>query len=341
MALSEKVKHAGEVIALEDQLRDTQRALEQARRKLSNKERNTEQLVEAVIETARTARLAQPPLPRAVKLKVRPGTSQHAALLHTTDWQCGKVTEDFNSDILEQRLRYMMDVTEILNDRHGNPVTEGVVLLGGDFVEGISIFSTQAFEINAGLFDQMFTVVRLIQQIIDRSLTIWPTVRVVCKWGNHGRIGRFGELPDADNIDRMAYRIASERYANDPRVTWGHSTDYVQLFSIGNYHAALLHGNEFYRSFSSQRIVQKLTAWQTQYAFGDTYLGHFHRRDTYGMPNGSMCYLTGSPESSNAYAADQLAARGEPSQRLHFIDPDRGRAQAEHIIWVRHDGEAS
>ena len=319
-------------MSVEDELRDQ---LHKARRQLASRQKTTDELVAAVHKAAREASQAQPKLPRPVRAASRPGTSPHAAVLHTTDWQCGKVTEDFDMEVLEARLIGMMDVTATLNARHGNPVTAGYVLLGGDMIEGVNIFPTQPYEINAGLYDQVFTVVRLIRIIIDRALTIWPEVHVVCKWGNHGRIGRFGELPDADNLDRIAYRIAWERYADDPRVHWDvDNQDYVQQFSIGNYHGALLHGNEFYKSFSAQRIVQKLTSWQTIYQFGDTYMGHFHRRDCYGMPNGTMAYLTGSPESSNAYAADMLAARGEPSQRLHFIDPERGRVNAEHILWL-------
>ena len=229
----------------------------------------------------------------------------------------------------------VMDKAAILSNRHGNPTTIGHILLGGDMIEGITIFPTQPWEVDSGLFIQLFTVVRYIQTIIDKALTIWPQVHITSKWGNHGRIGKFGDIPDIDNLDRMAYHMAAERYRNEPRVTWDSlNTDYVQQVHIGNYHAALLHGNEFNRTASAQRIVTKLTAWQTLHGFGDTYIGHFHRRDCYGLPNGTMAYLTGSPESSNSYAADQLAAQSNPSQRLHFVDPVEGRVVAEHILWL-------
>jgi len=29
-------------------------------------------------------------------------------------------------------------------------------------------------------------------------------VRVVCEFGNHGRIGRYGVMPKGDNLDLMA-----------------------------------------------------------------------------------------------------------------------------------------
>ncbi|MFA7267556.1 MAG: hypothetical protein WC054_14700, partial [Candidatus Nanopelagicales bacterium] len=64
----------------------------------------------------------------------------------------------------------------------------------------------------------------------------------------------------------------------------------------------------------------------------DAYIGHLHRRDSYGLPNGGMAYLTGSPETSNAYAAEVLAATSCATQRLHFVDPDAGMVVAEHIL---------
>ncbi len=324
-----------DLLAARTELEEVREANRRMSRQLSTNSRNKADLINAVYQAAKDAAISQPPLPKPAKVSTKKGTSAHHALLHTTDWQGGKRTKDFDLDVLRDRLSTMMDVSAVLSERHGNPVTSATILLGGDMIEGVNIFPTQPFEIHAGLYDQVFAVVDNIRMVIDRALAIWPTVNVVSKWGNHGRIGRFGELPDADNLDRMAYRIAAERYASDARVTWDYaSLDYVQQFQIGNYRGALLHGNEFHKSFSAQRIVQKLTAWQTMYDFGDAYLGHFHRRDTYGMANGTMVYMTGSPESSNAYAADQLAARSDPTQRLHFIDPERGRVNAEHILWL-------
>jgi hypothetical protein len=45
-------------------------------------------------------------------------------------------------------------------------------------------------------------------------------------------------------------------------------------------------------------------------------------------------YQTGSPESDNRYAGIHMAASSIPSQRLHFIDPDKGRVSAVHKVWL-------
>lgn len=317
------------------ELRAANRRLQQQLRRAQAK---VDELVGVVYTAAKDAALTigpppKIPAPKAVKSSKR----QHVALLHTTDWQGGKRTADYDLGVLEQRLGLMLDKTLALTETHGNPVREVVVMFGGDDIEGVTIFPTQPFEVHAGLYEQVFAVVRLKRMIVDRLLANYQRVRVVRKWGNHGRIGRFGELPDTDNLDLIADHMAADAYRGNPRVEWCQSLDYVQRVDIGNYAAALLHGNEFHRSFSAERITRKVVAWKANPTWGgfrDVYLGHFHRRDAYGLPDGGMIYLTGSPESSNAYAAEQLAAVSVPSQRLHFIDPDKGRVHSEHILYL-------
>lgn len=327
VSLNDQLQHDEELAAL-------RRANGQLQRQLRAAKAAKEELVAAVYQAAKDAAVTighPPPVPKPAKTTNK--REPHVALLHTTDWQGGKKTADYDLDVLGRRLSQMMDKVGTLTERHGHPVRECVILFGGDDIEGVSIFPTQPFEVHAGLYEQVFAVVRYKRMVVERALAMFDKVTIHRKWGNHGRIGRFGELPDTDNLDLMADSFAAEWFRDNKRVTWHHDNmDYVQQFHIGNYHGALLHGNEFYRSFSAQRVVNKLTAWQTIYGFGDAYLGHFHRSDVYGMPNGTKVYMTGSPESSNSYAADQLAAKSMPSQRLHFIDPDAGRVQSEHIL---------
>jgi hypothetical protein len=50
--------------------------------------------------------------------------------------------------------------------------------------------------------------------------------------------------------------------------------------------------------------------------------------------NGNRFFITGSPESGNVYAQEHLAAVARPSQRLHFIDPERGQVASEYVVWL-------
>jgi hypothetical protein len=55
---------------------------------------------------------------------------------------------------------------------------------------------------------------------------------------------------------------------------------------------------------------------------------------SYSLPNGGRVFLTGSTESGSEYAREFVAATGQPSQRLHFIDPEAGRVAAEYVLWL-------
>jgi len=238
---------------------------------------------------------------------------------------------------MEQFTSKVFELTEIQRAHH--PVRECVVMFGGDMVEGIGIFPGQAYEVEAHLFDQLFEASRVMESMVASLAGFFEKVHVVCEFGNHGRLGRKGDMPAGDNIDRMAYRIASERTAHLKNVTWQMSGDWYQIVTVGNYKALLVHGDEI-NSFGGNTpafgILRKVNAWSTGVVedFLDCYMGHFHTPMTLTMANSGRIFVTGSPESHNEYARAFIAAIGQPSQRLHFVDPVKGRVAAEYVVWL-------
>lgn len=320
------------------QLRDANQRLQ---RQLIEAKSRTVNLVAAVEAAARDAAVTAG---RAKLGAVKPDKrtkSPEVALLHSTDWQGGKVTNTYNLDVLEERIaRFTAKVVRITEmQRADHPVKDCVLMLGGDMVEGVGIFPGQAFEVDSSLYDQLFTVARIVEQQVVSLAEAFESVRVVCEFGNHGRIGRKGDHPAHDNIDLMLYRIVSERFRDDARVSWQFSTDWYQIVEIGAYRAMLAHGDEI-KSFGGNTpafgILRKANAWSSGVVedFRDVYLGHFHTPMTLTMANGNQVFVSGSPESDNQYAAEFVAAKGHPSQRLHFVDPDAGRVTASYIVWL-------
>lgn len=328
------------LVDTDSKVAELQAALNRAQRRLAKREENTAALAAAVHQAALDAGYGAPariPPPKPD----RASGSPLVPLLHLTDWQAGKSNPGFGIDVLEQRLRACLDVVgKITRDiRTSRPCPEGHVMFGGDMVEGTTIFPGQAWEVEASLFTQLFEVVRLIHMCVDHALATFGSVHVWEEAGNHGRIGRKGEQPGGDNIDRMAYRIARERYAGEKRVHWHPMTSWHQIVEVGNYRALLVHGDEinsYGGNHPSYGIVRKVSAWSSGVVepFRDCYMGHFHRPDTYTLPNGGSIFLTGSPESGNEYAREFMAATGRPSQRLNVVDPERGLVIAEHRIWL-------
>ena len=324
------------------EIEDLRRALARAQRAARKKEIATEQLVAAVYQAASDAMLAHGSAPRIVAPKRdRRSARPEAALLHWTDWQCGKKTESFGIDRLRARINQSVvkaiELTEIQRTHH--PVTECHVMLGGDMVEGVGIFPGQAFEVEAAAFEQLIACAGLIESSVAALLEQFDTVHVWEEIGNHGRIGRKGDHPHGDNIDRMAYHLARQRLV-DKRLLWHPwAGDIGTHVRVGAYTAFLFHGDEI-KSFGGNTpafgILRKLNAWASGVipSFDDAYGGHFHTPMTLTMANAGRIFMTGSPESDNGYAKEFVAAVGKPSQRLHFVDPVKGRVSAEYTLWL-------
>ncbi len=319
---------------------ELQAALHRAQRALAEEKRRKDDLAAAVYRAARDAALGQPsPHPIERPRKGKPG--QHALLLHLTDWQLGKRTDSYNSDICASRVRQAVEKAMRLVDlhRHAYPVTSAALLLGGDLVEGVDIFPGQAYQVDSGLFEQVFAAAAVVEGAVRTLLREFQDVLVVEEYGNHGRLGRKGELRAEDNTDRMAARIARDRIGQQRGLTWQASGSWHQVAALGNYRFLLVHGDEvkqFGGNIPAFGISRKSTAWASGVVepFTDVYMGHFHRADTYQLPNGGRVFLTPSPESGNEYAAETLAATGKPGQRAHFVDLERGRVAAEYLLWL-------
>jgi len=324
-------------IRKEDEIAELRAALKKAQQTAYKAKRANEIITEAVFSAARDAAIASGPAKTSEVKREKDSrkTKAEVALIHATDWQNGKRSISYGigkcSDRIEQLTSKVIELTTIQRAHH--PVRECVVMFGGDMVEGITIFPGQAWEIEAHLFEQLFETVRIEETMIRTLAAFFDKVHVVCEYGNHGRLGRKGEMPANDNIDAISYRIAQDRTKDLKNVTWQMSPDWYQMVAIGNYKALLVHGDECKGTSS---ILRKANAWATGVIeeFQDVYMGHFHTPTTMTMANAGRVFITGSPESHNEYAREVVAAVGKPSQRLHFVDPVKGRVTAEYVVWL-------
>lgn len=313
--------------------------------KLTQVTQKTERLVAASYQGAYDAFLSLGPLndvPTQASDKRRKSTE--AALWHLTDWQGAKVTSSYNTEVMKERvMRFCHKAAKITEiQRADHPVRHGVVLLGGDMIEGVQIFPQQPYEIDQTIFGQYVTVSRLIVDVVRYALSVYETVEVVGEWGNHGRMGsKRSVIPNADNLDRMTYELARQLLEGESRLKWEENgPEDIQRVEVGNYRALLIHGDEIGRGgfASPTTIVQHANRWRSgayPWEFSDVYVGHYHNHSEWALANGcGAVYQTGSTESDNRYARDTMAASAVPSQRLHFIDPERGRVTAIYRVFV-------
>ena len=336
MGLSDEVRDVAEVDELRKALINTQRQLAKA------KARNDE-LAAVTHQAAKEAMLALGPVPKVLVPKASSKKKSEVALWHLSDWQGAKLTASYNSEVMRARVlkfaQKAAGITEIQRADHA--VNECVIMFGGDMVEGLFNFPTQAHEIDSTLFTQYVTVSRLLVDVVRQALAIYPKVKVIAEWGNHGRIGSKRDgVPRGDNFDRMCYELARQLLEGESRLTWEDCPDDIQRIEIGNYRALLIHGDEVGRNgfASPMTIVSHVARWQSgayPWQFRDCYIGHYHTHAEWPLPNGlGSVYQTGSTESDNRYAGVMLAASATPSQRLHFVDPEAGRVSAAYKVWL-------
>lgn len=325
-----------DVKTLRAALRRTQVQLAQA------KERN-DHLVEVTRQAAFDAMLALGPVPPVPAPRKDKRKNTEHALWVMTDWQGAKRTTTYNSEVMRQRVMQFADKAVAITNiqRADHPVKDCTIAFGGDMIEGLFNFATQPFEIDATLFEQYVNVSRLMVDLVRVALANYERVNVIAEWGNHGRLGsKRDAVPRNDNADRMTYELARQMLRHEKRLTWNDSPEDVQRIEIGNYKALLLHGDEIGRNgfASPASIVQHMNRWRSgayPWDFRDVYIGHYHTHAEWPMANGQgAVYQTGSTESDNRYANIMLAASATPSQRLHFVDPVKGRVTAGYKVWL-------
>jgi hypothetical protein len=312
-------------------------------KQLKKAKERTEDLVESTYQGAHDAMVS---LGKVSPVVAPPKDTRHkaeVALWHMTDWQGAKRTPSYNSEIMRKRVldfaAKAVRITEI--QRADHPVKDCTIMFGGDMVEGLFNFPGQVFEIDSTLFEQYVNVSRLCVDVVRYALAHYEKVTVIAEWGNHGRIGsKRDNVPRSDNFDRMCYELARQLLSDEKRLDWKDCPDDIQRIEIGKYRALLIHGDEVGRNgFASPgAIVQHANRWRSgayPWEFRDVYIGHYHTHAEWAMANGEgSVYQTGSTESENRYASVMLAASATPSQRLHFIDPIKGRVTAAYKVWL-------
>lgn len=334
-ALSDEIDLAGENAELRAANQRLQRANGRLREKQADLVAATYQAVkDSAVTVGRPTPVPRPPRDR------RKG--EEVAFVWFGDWQLGKRTVSFDTEVCKQRVRLavekVIDITEIQRTHH--PVRRCHLVLGGDMLEGVTIFKKQAWEVDSGLYSQLMAAARLIADSVLALLEAFESVTVDEVWGNHGRVGMKGELPAEDNNDRVLCRIAREMLGHQPRLIWDEpEVRWHKVIEIGNYRALIFHGDQV-RGGGGQLpaygIAKKVTAWSSGVTepFHDAYLGHYHQDMKLTLPNGGRIFMTPSTESDSEFAREFVAAKGRPGQRLHFVDPRKGRVTGEYVLWL-------
>lgn len=311
-------------------------------KQLAAAKEHKDELVQAVYRAAFDAILGLEIAPVAPPKADKRTKGAEVAIAMLSDWQLGKSTPTYNSDVCEQRIQLYADkVAKITNiQRADHPVKELRVYLLGDLCEGEQVFPGQAFRIDSSLYRQiMLNGPRILGTFLRQMLTEFEKVHVVTVIGNHGALaGRARkEMHPESNADSMLVEVTRQVLANEPRLTWAPvftpgERHWYALDYIGKHGWLLFHGDQV-RGFAGvpwygfDRRLKGWALWLAQTSrvipFQFAASGHYHTPFREYV-NGITHWGNPSTESDNTYAAESLAASGEPGQWLLFCSPTRG-----------------
>lgn len=313
---------------------ETRDALRRALRQLEEAKATKAELVQAVYNAARDA-AATMVIPKVAAPKVdKRGTKPEAAVLLLADWQLGKTTPDYNSDVAVERVALLgrKVVEHIEYERSHHPVTEAHIFLLGDLLEGELIFPGQEHRIDASLYQQLFRGAETLANIVRTVASAVPRVVVKGAIGNHGALGgpvRRSYHPES-NADAMLYNVA-RMMVRDPRVEWeetrtaGERAWYFVDNVFGRrwfgYHGDQVKSASFGLPFYGYQ--KRLLGWASSVAeFEYAVSGHWHQAARLQF-NRITHWTSGSTESGNTFAHEYLASGGQtPSQWLLFQNAD-------------------
>jgi len=261
------------------------------------------------------------------------------------DWQLGKVTPSYNSDVLARRIETytekLLEITQI--QRADHPVDDLHVWLLGDIVEGEEIFPGQSHLIDSGLYRQVgINGPEILGNFLRTALENFKRVHVTGVIGNHGAVGgRARKQHDPEtNMDRLLYKIIELIFKNEQRITFNipdgkGERNFYAVDNIGNYSSLLIHGDQLPAPTSYYGYYKKVMGWKDGVIpehFDDVFMGHYHQQFKMTIGSG-LLRISGSPESHNTYAQEYFSAMSRPCQHLMFVHPENG-VTSEYSIWL-------
>jgi hypothetical protein len=268
-------------------------------------------------------------LKRTAKPK-RKLTGDGTFVLNVNDTQMGKSAGGGTEATLERLDRYF-DLAVQRAKEVG--CSDLVILLGGDLVEGCSIFPNQVFEIDADRRTQIENTIAVLLDLLDRIVPLFETVRVLAVGGNHGEHRLSGKRVNRhDNDDQLVAQAVATAAARDPKlqhVTFVIAQDEPALtMDIQGHILALTHGSVYGKS-TGATAAAKAYGWFKNMAAGrhpvgdaDILVGnHFHHQVI--VDYGTLLFVQNpAMDGGSPFFTDYAGTEAEPGMASWVMTRD-------------------
>ena len=312
--------------------------------KLSARQTLYEVIGEKFVQSVKTI----PSLPpvRVPQVKISKDLSEEEAVLMISDVQAGLVLGmrdsgglgEFNSKILIEQAVFLTDTVIGLMRYHSNIKTLHI-FLGGDIVDGETIFPGHSRQIDMNSVQQVMLCVEHLGRMIWKLAHVFVKIVVHCVIGNHGRIGRKDEQDPMSNLDYLTYKWLEERLKPAKNVEWDIPDTWWTLVPIQGYNFLLVHGDDvgggyagipFYGAGRNKARYQDMLSVSgrmqgTQIPIVNYMcIGHFSEpADFYS------CIMNGSWPGGTVFSVKRLQRNAIPSQKFWGVHRRWG------LTWMR------
>lgn len=332
-----------ERLAAERQLDRLRRQLSDERRRRWAAEDDAERALKAsgLAEALSSAGVELPPIKAPTTGKSRTAVAPVMMLsdLHVEERVRNETVNGLNEydpDIAEQRCAYLFEgwAWHIEKLATFYRVDEAVLWLGGDLVSGL--IHEEMIANNAMMTPQAVMLAQeLIARGIDYLLERLPFIRrlrVVCSFGNHGRVTRkvWRSIRPETSYEWIIYAGLQGRFSGDGRTEWQIAGGELTFADVYGLTLRFTHGDSVgYQGGIGGLTIplkKKCLAWDRARPADVTVLGHFHQCRDHGF-----AAVNGSVVGWNPYAISIGADYEPPRQGLMLINAEFGRQTFTHV----------
>ena len=276
---------------------------------------------------------AKPETPLSVR------ESHEDMVCHRSDDHIGAKYHDefgnntFDAEIGIQRVRTVSDKVFELKERQeaaGVNFDTFHLVMGGDHLDGIGIYSDQPFEQELSLPEQLTIASDVYMEFIDRASKEFESVQVVCQNGNHGELRGDGMGPD-DNVDTAFFmtldRRVRDRDYDNVKFVRSQADNFTNFPLRGNslndceHRAHLRHGQNSLEHIGTSAGKKRWLQWHNQHNFDIAYRGHYH---TFKIERiaGSKVIQSGAIVPPSDFE-ESIAEWSEPAATVHGVSSSR------------------
>jgi hypothetical protein len=327
---------------LEEEVKYLRRREGEFDKALTNREAIFQRIVESAQIEVPKLHLKIPP-PRGKKLPVRSAVLpifdiQYGQLVQAQDTPLGLGT--YSTSIFQERLaRWYEAVTESLLDYStSHAISELVIALGGDLVEGADIFAGQAWQLEVDPAKQTVELSVYLAETLGNLIAFCKTeigvkkVMVACVPGNHGKVGgkKAGAIPATMSWDWLCAEFLKLRLSGHPIDVFAIESGGALLFKSMSHLFLLIHGQEvrgwggipFYGFTRFDGRAIRMTGEIFDYCLS----GHIHQPAVIPNGSGGEYIISGDWVGANNLSG-QIVAASRPQQRLIFVSEKWGLSE--------------